>query len=88
LSDAEKQSAAGETLKTLLRQHDLNVNVRWRLSHFRSAVRHLDRKPQTIAATGGTNWQQYLPPRHQRVIFFPQLWTEEELIAWGTKVNF
>jgi tryptophan 2,3-dioxygenase len=88
LSEDDKQSAEGQTLKKLLREHDLNVNVRWRLSHFRSAVRHLDRQPQTIAATGGTNWQQYLPPRHQRVIFFPQLWTSDELDAWGTKVQF
>ena len=30
-----------------------------------------------------TNWQGYLPPRFQKVIFFPHLWTDEELNNWG-----
>jgi tryptophan 2,3-dioxygenase len=36
-----------------------------------------------IAATGGTNWQKYLPPRFQKVIFFPDLWTQQEQEEWG-----
>ncbi len=71
-------------LKNLLRELDLNANVRWPLAHFKSAMRYLDRKPAHIEATGGTNWQKYLPPKNQRVIFFPELWTAEELDAWGT----
>lgn len=70
-------------LRHLLREHDLNANVRWPLSHYRSAVRHLETKPNVIAATGGTNWQQYLPPKMQLVIFYPELWTAEELENWG-----
>lgn len=71
-------------LVQLLRTHDLNANVRWSLSHYRSAVRYLDAKPKEIEATGGTNWQKYLPPRFQKVIFFPELWTAEEIEQWGT----
>jgi len=71
-------------LVQMLRTHDLNANVRWALSHYRSAVRYLDAKPKEIEATGGTNWQKYLPPRFQKVIFFPELWTEEERESWGT----
>lgn len=70
-------------LRELLREHDLNVNVRWALSHYRSAVRYLDAKPKEIEATGGTNWQKYLPPRFQLVVFFPELWSAEELEEWG-----
>ena len=70
-------------LIALMKTHDLNANVRWPLQHYKSAVRYLDRKPTEIAATGGTNWQQYLPPRNQRIIFYPFLWTEEELDDWG-----
>jgi tryptophan 2,3-dioxygenase len=70
-------------LHELLRIHDLNANVRWPLSHYRSAVRYLDAKPKEIEATGGTNWQQYLPPKMQLVVFFPELWTAEELENWG-----
>jgi tryptophan 2,3-dioxygenase len=67
----------------LLKEYDLNINVRWPLMHYKSAVRYLNRKPEDIAATGGTNWQQYLPPRHKRIVFFPEIWTEEELDNWG-----
>jgi len=70
-------------LRTLFREHDLNANVRWPLEHFKSAVQYLDRKPDLIAATGGTNWQKYLPPKNQRVIFYPELWSNEELDSWG-----
>jgi tryptophan 2,3-dioxygenase len=35
--------------------------------------------------TGGTNWQKYLPPRFQRRIFYPELWTEQEIEDWGKK---
>ncbi len=51
--------------------------------HYKSAVRYLERNPDAIAATGGTNWQQYLPPKFQRRIFYPQLWTAQELQDWG-----
>jgi len=67
----------------LMRDYDLNANVRWALSHYRSAVRYLDAKPREIEATGGTNWQQYLPPRFQKVHFFPELWSETEKENWG-----
>ncbi|WP_235884404.1 tryptophan 2,3-dioxygenase family protein [Pedobacter hiemivivus] len=66
-----------------LRKLDLFVNVEWPLSHYKSAVRYLEKDPVDIAATGGTNWQKYLPPRFQKRIFFPFLWTEEQLEEWG-----
>lgn len=62
---------------------DLNVNVNWPLSHYKSAVRYLQRDPEDIAATGGTNWQKYLPPRFQKRVFYPQLWSADELENWG-----
>ncbi len=77
-----------EELIQLLREHDHNANVLWPLSHYRSAVRYLDNKPKVIEATGGTNWQKYLPPKNQRVIFYPELWTDEELDEWGKRVKF
>lgn len=76
-----------ETLREGLRELDLNINVRWKLSHFRSAVRYLDSKQKTLDATGGTNWQQYLPPRFQFIVFFPELWTTEELQSWGKSIR-
>jgi len=62
---------------------DVNVNVNWPLSHYKSAVRYLQKDPEDIKATGGTNWQKYLPPRFQKRIFYPELWSSEELESWG-----
>ncbi len=72
-----------EKIKQLLREYDHKINVQWRLVHLRSAVRYLENKPKVIEATGGTNWQQYLPPRQQQVVFFPDLWLPEEIEKWG-----
>lgn len=66
-----------------LRKLDLYVNVEWPLSHYKSAVRYLEKDPVDVAATGGTNWQKYLPPRFQKRIFYPFLWTEEQMEDWG-----
>ncbi len=68
----------------LMKEFDSQVNVQWPLVHYKSAARYLEKKPEDIAATGGTNWQKYLPPRFQRRVFFPTLWTEAELTEWGT----
>jgi tryptophan 2,3-dioxygenase len=79
-------SAKGEDVTALgeeLRKLDLYVNVEWPLSHYKSAVRYLEKDPTDIAATGGTNWQKYLPPRFQKRIFYPFLWTNEQMEEWG-----
>ena len=78
-----EQSNPSAELKEFMRQVDLKANVFWPLAHYKSAVRYLQRDPVDIAATGGTNWQKYLPPRFQKVIFFPELWTESEKEDWG-----
>lgn len=66
-----------------LKQNDINVNVNWPLVHYKSAVRYLQREKEDIPATGGTNWQKYLPPRFQKRIFYPELWSFEEKEQWG-----
>ncbi len=70
-------------LINVLRQLDVNVNVNWPLAHYKSAVRYLQQAEKQIAATGGTNWQKYLPPRFQKRMFYPELWSEEEKNEWG-----
>lgn len=77
------EAQADTTLRDHLRQLDIQANVFWPLSHYKSAVRYLHKDLEDIKATGGTNWQKYLPPRFQRVIFFPELWTEQEKEEWG-----
>ena len=72
-----------DELRSLMKTYDLKANVHWPLAHYKSAVRYLQKDPVDIAATGGTNWQKYLPPRFQKVIFFPEIWTEGEMQEWG-----
>ncbi|WP_026914764.1 tryptophan 2,3-dioxygenase family protein [Christiangramia portivictoriae] len=72
-----------EDLKQALRNFDVNVNINWLLMHMGAAYRYLSRKDETIKATGGTNWKKFLPPSFQRVSFFPELWSEQELNDWG-----
>ena len=66
-----------------LREFDQLANVLWPLAHLKSAGRYLQRNPEDIKATGGTNWQKYLPPRFQKNIFFPDLWSAQEKEEWG-----
>ena len=70
-------------LENELKQLDINVNINWPLVHYKSAVHYLNREPEEIKATGGTNWQKYLPPRFQKRIFYPTLWSDEEIENWG-----
>ncbi len=78
-----KEEQEHQPLINALKQLDVNVNINWPLMHYKSAVRYLQQNTQDIAATGGTNWQKYLPPRFQKRIFYPTIWTEEEKADWG-----
>lgn len=80
---AEEQK--DEALLTQLKQLDVNVNINWPLEHYRSAVRYLARRDEDVRATGGTNWQKYLPPRFQKRIFYPEIWSDQEKAEWGRK---
>lgn len=81
------EDQAREDVINAFKQLDLNVNVNWPLMHYKSAVRYLQKKESDTAATGGTNWQKYLPPRLQLRIFYPELWSDEEKENWGSKMS-
>lgn len=66
-------------MKTL----DANVNINWPLQHYKTAARYLLKDEDGVPATGGTNWQKYLPPRFMKRIFFPKLWSDKEKENWG-----
>jgi tryptophan 2,3-dioxygenase len=70
-------------LKYALREFDHTYNVIWPLAHIKTAAYYLNSKGENKAATGGSEWQKYLHPSYQRRIFFPQLWTVEEIENWG-----
>lgn len=72
-----------EKIVEKLREYDTYANVLWPLAHLKSAGRYLKKDPENVKATGGTNWHKYLPPRFQRRMFFPELWSEQEKEEWG-----
>jgi tryptophan 2,3-dioxygenase len=77
--ELSKNNSDKEAAVLALKELDNNVNVNWPLVHLKSAARYLQKDPEDIRATGGTNWQKYLPPRFQQRIFFPLLFSSEEL---------
>ena len=79
----EKHFPSSKEVITRLREFDQLANVLWPLAHLKSAGRYLQKAPDDIKATGGTNWQKYLPPRFQKIMFFPELWSEKEKEEWG-----
>jgi len=83
--ELERADQLTSDLTDALREYDHRVNVRWKLAHLRSAVQYLHNRPDDIKATGGTNWQTYLPPVQQQRVFFPTLWSAEELQKWGNQ---
>ena len=80
-----KDEQKNSHLIKLLKTYDYNVNINWKLAHYKSVVKHLKEKNKFTPATGGTNWEAYLPPKFQKIIFFPELWTEKEKKEWGKK---
>lgn len=84
LSLSEKDQKDEELIQQM-RLIDVNVNVNWPLQHYRTAAAYLAMRPTDINSTGGTNWQRYLPPRFQKRIFYPELWSETEKEEWGKK---
>ena len=62
-----------------MRHYDHTVNVLWVMAHLNAAKKYLG----DAEATGGSDWQKYMHPRYQRRIFFPELWSDEEIEGWG-----
>ena len=67
-----------------MRHYDYTVNVKWVMAHYNAAGKYLGGGDKDLEATGGSNWRKYMHPKYQRRIFFPYLWSEEELKNWGT----
>jgi len=66
-----------------MKRFDTYVNINWPLAHYKYAVRYLHKPNEDHSSTGGTNWQKYLPPRFQKRIFFPSLYSTQETDDWG-----
>jgi len=66
-----------------MRHYDHTVNIQWVMAHYNAANHYLNINGETAEATGGSEWVKYMHPRYQRRIFFPEVWTKEELENWG-----
>lgn len=73
-----------ENLIKAMRNYDYTVNVKWVLAHYNTAGNYLGGEEKDLEATGGSSWRKYMHPKYQRRIFFPFLWSAEELKNWGT----
>lgn len=78
-----KISEPSSELKEALRKFDHLFNVEWPMVHLNTARHYLDKKGETKAATGGSEWKKYLHPQFQQRKFFPGMWTGNEISSWG-----
>lgn len=70
-------------LVNAMRHYDHTVNVKWVMAHYNAARHYIESGKGNAEATGGSDWKKYMHPRYQRRIFFPSLWTNDELENWG-----
>ena len=80
LPDSDQQN---ETLVSAMRHYDYTVNITWVMRHLNAARKYIDSGQGSGEATGGSDWKKYMHPKYQRRIFFPELWSEDELKNWG-----
>ena len=72
-----------EALVNAMRHYDHTINITWVMGHLNAAKKYIDCGQGSGEATGGSDWKKYMHPKYQRRIFFPELWSEEELKNWG-----
>ncbi len=80
IPEADQQNKA---LIAAMRHYDYTVNITWVMGHLNAAKKYIDNGKGDGEATGGSDWKKYMHPKYQRRIFFPELWTSEELASWG-----
>ena len=69
-----------------MRHYDHTVNITWVMGHLNAARKYIESSGKGNGeATGGSDWKKYMHPKYQRRIFFPELWSEEELKNWGAE---
>tara|TARA_B100000767_G_scaffold261832_1_gene273887 strand:- start:1787 stop:2704 length:918 start_codon:yes stop_codon:yes gene_type:complete len=79
-----KEVQKNKELIKAMRNYDYTVNVTWVMAHYNAAGKYLGGEDKDIEATGGSSWRKYMHPKYQRRIFYPYLWSEEELQNWGS----
>jgi tryptophan 2,3-dioxygenase len=71
-----------------MRHLDYTINITWVMQHLNVAIKYIDQSGLGDGeATGGSEWKKYMHPKYQRRIFFPELWSSDELANWGESVK-
>ena len=81
------EAQQNKVLIQAMRHYDKTVNVTWVMAHYHAAAKYLQPQGEAVEATGGSDWRKYMHPKYQRRIFFPELWSKEELENWGMDVE-
>lgn len=84
-----KADQADKDLVKAMRHYDYTVNISWVKAHYNAAKHYIESGSGGAVeteGTGGSDWKKYMHPKYQRRIFFPELWTEEELNNWGEDI--
>ena len=78
-----KKDQKNKNLINAMRHLDYTVNITWVMAHYNTAKFYIESKSGNSISTGGSDWHKYMHPKYQKRIFFPDLWTKEELENWG-----
>jgi tryptophan 2,3-dioxygenase len=75
-------------LRTAMRHLDHTINITWVMQHLNVAIKYIDHSGLGNGeATGGSDWKKYMHPKYQKRIFFPDLWSQEEIANWGNRTK-
>ena len=85
-SQLPEEDQKNPDLVKAMRHYDYTVNITWVMGHLNAAKKYIDSGKGTGEATGGSDWKKYMHPKYQKRIFFPELWSEEELKNWGEEL--
>ena len=83
----EKVKQDPDLLKAM-RHFDYTVNITWVMAHYNAARYYIggSDNQDALEATGGSDWTKYMLPKYQKRVFFPGVWSTQELADWGKNV--
>ena len=83
----EKVQQDPDLLKAM-RHFDYTVNITWVMAHYNAARYYIggSDNQDALEATGGSDWTKYMLPKYQKRVFFPGVWSTQELADWGKNV--
>jgi tryptophan 2,3-dioxygenase len=67
-----------------MRHFDHTVNITWVMQHLNVAI-YMSIVEGYWRVDRRKDWKKYIP-KYQRRIFFPELWSAEELANWGVEI--